>query len=146
MVMSQGSWSCWGHHPGPRFPRHAGLNLATKQHSPPLPKSISTRGAIPSWRMLQELGQFTLGTMTLFNLNFMTLVITFSLKKWLDPNLPKCQDTEAWKFCKILCIKGVINGFKHGYTSQREPSCCSNPSSKTPSSRAKSIHTSVVDH
>jgi hypothetical protein len=42
-----------------------------------------------------SLGWFTLGTITNFNLNFMTLVIKFSLKIWLHPNLPKQPDIEV---------------------------------------------------
>jgi hypothetical protein len=42
-------------------------------------------------------GRFTLGCMTIFNHNFMTLVIKFSLKIQLDPSLPNCPDTEVWK-------------------------------------------------
>jgi hypothetical protein len=37
-----------------------------------------------------------LGGMTIFNHNFMTqLVIKFSLKMQLDPDLPNCPDTEV---------------------------------------------------
>jgi hypothetical protein len=41
------------------------------------------------------IGWFTLGATTNFNLNFMTLVIKFSLKIWLHPNLPKHPDIEV---------------------------------------------------
>jgi hypothetical protein len=44
---------------------------------------------------LYIVGWFTLGTITNFNLNLMTLVIKFSLKIWLHPNLPKHPDIEV---------------------------------------------------
>jgi hypothetical protein len=59
------------------------------------------------------IGRFTLGTITNFNLNFMTLVIKFSLKIWLHPNLPKHPDIEVWMSYEILSIKVVKNWFKN---------------------------------
>ena len=41
------------------------------------------------------IGRFTLGTITNFNPNFMTLVIKFSLQIQLDPNLLKRPDIEV---------------------------------------------------
>jgi hypothetical protein len=58
-----------------------------------------------------QVERFTLGTMSIFNPNFMTRVINFSLKNWLDPNLPKCPDTEVWKLCKISCMKSICIGY-----------------------------------
>jgi hypothetical protein len=58
------------------------------------------------------IGRFTLGTITNFNLNFMTLVIKFSLKIWLHPYHPKHPDIEVWMFYEILSIKVVKSWFK----------------------------------
>jgi hypothetical protein len=58
-------------------------------------------------------GRFTLGIMTNFNPHFMTLLIKFSLKIWLHPNLLKHPDIEMWMFYEILSIKVVKNRFKN---------------------------------
>jgi hypothetical protein len=66
-----------------------------------------------SWygqRLIHILGRFTLGTITNFNLNFMTLVIKFSLKTWHHPNHPKHPDIEVWMFYVILSIKSIHIG------------------------------------